>query len=57
MIKEEQKISNLDFDEDDDNVVFSKTEQNNNIENILEMEKDETEKDTSIDGIDFDDIW
>ena len=23
---------------------------------ILEMEKDETEKDTSIDGIDFDDI-
>ena len=56
MIKEEQKLSNLDFENEDDNVVFSKTEQNNNIEDILEMEKDDCEKDTTIEGIDFDDI-
>ena len=56
MIKEEQKLSNLDFENEDDNVVFSKTEENNNIEDILEMEKDDCEKDTIIDGIDFDDI-
>ena len=56
MIKEEQKLSNLDFENEDDSVVFSKTEEKNNIENILEMEKDDSEINNTIDDIDFDDI-
>lgn len=56
LLKEEQKLSNLDFEIEDDNVVFSKTENNNNIHNILEMEKNESEINNSTEYIDFDDI-
>lgn len=56
LIKEEQKLSNLDFENEDDNVVFSKTENKNDIGNILELEKDDSEENSLSDDIDFDDI-
>lgn len=56
LIKEEQKLSNLDFDNEDDNVVFSKAENNNDIGNILELEQDDNEETNINDEIDFDDI-
>ena len=56
IIKEEQKLSNLDFENEDDNIVFSKTQEKNSIENILEMEKDDSEINNTVDEIDFDDI-